>query len=60
MTIELLQYLHVAENLFCHTNTKLGAPIYNVVLHSLVEANEVSASNNVVLLFAILAVVFYI
>ncbi|KHF99794.1 hypothetical protein F383_16904 [Gossypium arboreum] len=40
MTIELLQYLHVAENLFCHTNTKLGAPIYNVVLHSLVEANE--------------------
>ncbi|TYI42821.1 hypothetical protein ES332_A01G125200v1 [Gossypium tomentosum] len=41
MTIELLQYLHVAENLFCHTNTKLGAPIYNVVLHSLVEANEV-------------------
>ncbi|XP_040973445.1 pentatricopeptide repeat-containing protein At1g76280 isoform X3 [Gossypium hirsutum] len=41
MTIELLQYLHVAENLFCHTNTKLGAPIYNVVLHSLVEANEI-------------------
>ncbi|XP_012464880.1 pentatricopeptide repeat-containing protein At1g76280 isoform X1 [Gossypium raimondii] len=40
MTIELLQYLHVAENLFCHTNTKLGAPMYNVVLHSLVEANE--------------------
>ncbi|KAB2096437.1 hypothetical protein ES319_A01G108200v1 [Gossypium barbadense] len=40
MTIELLQYLHVAENLFCQTNTKLGAPIYNVVLHSLVEANE--------------------
>ncbi|KAB2096435.1 hypothetical protein ES319_A01G108200v1 [Gossypium barbadense] len=42
MTIELLQYLHVAENLFCQTNTKLGAPIYNVVLHSLVEANEAS------------------
>ncbi|KAB2096434.1 hypothetical protein ES319_A01G108200v1 [Gossypium barbadense] len=41
MTIELLQYLHVAENLFCQTNTKLGAPIYNVVLHSLVEANEI-------------------
>ncbi|XVF35846.1 hypothetical protein REPUB_Repub19eG0006300 [Reevesia pubescens] len=40
MTRELLQYLHVAENLFCHTNNYLGAPIYNTVLHSLVEAEE--------------------
>ncbi|XVE94428.1 hypothetical protein REPUB_Repub02eG0007700 [Reevesia pubescens] len=40
MTRELLQYLHVAKNLFCHTNTYLGAPIYSTVLHSLVEAEE--------------------
>ncbi|XVE69624.1 hypothetical protein DITRI_Ditri10aG0005100 [Diplodiscus trichospermus] len=40
MTRELLQYLHIAENLFCHTNTYLGPPIYNTVLHSLVEAEE--------------------
>ncbi|XVF63548.1 hypothetical protein PTKIN_Ptkin09bG0095600 [Pterospermum kingtungense] len=40
MTRELLQYLHVAENLFCHTNTYLGEPIYNIVLHSLIKAEE--------------------
>lgn len=47
MTRELLHYLHIAEKLFCHTNTYMGAPIYNTVLHSLIEAEEVSASNTV-------------
>ncbi|KAL4310638.1 hypothetical protein GQ457_01G008730 [Hibiscus cannabinus] len=41
MTTELLQYLRVAENLFCRTNTSLGAPIYNIVLHSLIKAQEI-------------------
>ncbi|XWS20860.1 hypothetical protein CRYUN_Cryun30bG0005200 [Craigia yunnanensis] len=40
MTRELLQYLHVAKNLFCHTNIYLGAPIYNTVLHYLIESEE--------------------
>ncbi|XP_021284335.1 pentatricopeptide repeat-containing protein At1g76280 isoform X2 [Herrania umbratica] len=40
MTRELLHYLHIAEKLFCHTNTYMGAPIYNTVLHSLIEAAE--------------------
>ncbi|XP_019054371.1 PREDICTED: pentatricopeptide repeat-containing protein At1g76280 isoform X2 [Nelumbo nucifera] len=40
MIRELIQYLHVAENLFCHANTSPGTAIYNTVLHSLVEANE--------------------
>lgn len=40
MTRELIQYLQVAENLFCRNNTYLGTPIYNTVLHSLVEAKE--------------------
>ncbi|KAK6256990.1 hypothetical protein QUC31_000449 [Theobroma cacao] len=40
MTRELLHYLHIAEKLFCHTNTYMGAPIYNTVLHSLIEAEE--------------------
>ena len=44
MIRELMQYLHVAENQFFRTNTYLGTPIYNTVLHSLVEAKEVSAS----------------
>lgn len=40
MIRELIQYLQVAENLFCRNNTYLGTPIYNAVLHSLVEAKE--------------------
>ncbi|CAK7336289.1 unnamed protein product [Dovyalis caffra] len=40
MMRELMQYLHMAEDLFYHTNTFLGIPIYNTVLHSLVEAKE--------------------
>lgn len=40
MMRELMQYLCVAEDLFYHSNTHLGIPIYNTVLHSLVEAEE--------------------
>ncbi|XP_048444515.1 pentatricopeptide repeat-containing protein At1g76280 isoform X1 [Pyrus x bretschneideri] len=40
MIRELIQYLHVAENLFCRNNVDLGTPMYNTVLHSLVEAKE--------------------
>ncbi|KAI5341764.1 hypothetical protein L3X38_009639 [Prunus dulcis] len=41
MIRELIQYLDVAENIFCRNNIYLGTPIYNTVLHSLVEAQEV-------------------
>jgi len=44
MMRELMQYLCVAEDLFYHSNMHLGIPIYNTVLHSLVEAEEVSGS----------------
>ncbi|KAJ4717572.1 Pentatricopeptide repeat [Melia azedarach] len=40
MTRELIQYLDMAENLFRHSNTFVETPIYNTVLHSLVEARE--------------------
>ncbi|XP_050234467.1 pentatricopeptide repeat-containing protein At1g76280 isoform X2 [Mercurialis annua] len=40
MTRELIHYLRMAEDLFCGSNTYLGTPIYNAVLHSLVEAGE--------------------
>ncbi|KAJ8755154.1 hypothetical protein K2173_018952 [Erythroxylum novogranatense] len=47
MIKELLQYLGKAEDLFCrsklyllHKDAFLGTPIYNKVLHSLVEAKE--------------------
>ncbi|CAK9178337.1 unnamed protein product [Ilex paraguariensis] len=40
MIRELIQYLQVAENLFSFSNSFLGTPIYNTVLHSLVEAKE--------------------
>ncbi|KAJ0086056.1 hypothetical protein Patl1_09416 [Pistacia atlantica] len=40
MMRELIQYLHVAESLFSQSNTYLATPIYNTVLHSLVEAKE--------------------
>lgn len=42
MIRELMEYLRMAENLFYRSNTYLGTPIYNTVLHSLVEAEEVS------------------
>lgn len=43
MIKELIHYLHMAENYFSRNNTHVGTPIYNTVLHSLVEANEVGA-----------------
>lgn len=44
MMREMIQYLHVAENLFSRSNTYLLTPIYNTVLHSLVEAHDVSVA----------------
>ncbi|XP_044511018.1 pentatricopeptide repeat-containing protein At1g76280 isoform X2 [Mangifera indica] len=41
MMREMIQYLHVAENLFSRSNTYLLTPIYNTVLHSLVEAHDI-------------------
>ncbi|XP_020533461.1 pentatricopeptide repeat-containing protein At1g76280 isoform X2 [Jatropha curcas] len=40
MIRELIQYLHMAEDLFSRRNISLGTPIYNIVLHSLVEAKD--------------------
>ncbi|CAN1311614.1 Pentatricopeptide repeat-containing protein At1g76280 [Linum perenne] len=40
MTHELVQHLRFAEDLFSRNNTYLGSPIYNIVLHALVEAQE--------------------
>jgi len=42
MIRELIQYLHLAENLFIYRSPSLGTPMYNTVLHYLVEAKEVS------------------
>ncbi|XP_017430148.1 pentatricopeptide repeat-containing protein At1g76280 isoform X3 [Vigna angularis] len=36
----LIQYLHLAENLFIYQNPSLGTHMYNTVLHYLVEAKE--------------------
>lgn len=41
MVRELIQYLRVAENQFSRGYSCLGTASYNIVLHSLVEANEV-------------------
>ncbi|KAK6939232.1 Pentatricopeptide repeat [Dillenia turbinata] len=40
MVEELIHYLHVAENHFNRGNCYLATPIYNTVLHSLIEENE--------------------
>ncbi|XP_027940723.1 pentatricopeptide repeat-containing protein At1g76280 isoform X2 [Vigna unguiculata] len=40
MIRELIQYLHLAENLFIYRSPSLGTPMYNTVLHYLVEAKE--------------------
>lgn len=40
MIKELIQYLHAAENRFSHYDTCMITPVYNTVLHSLVEAKE--------------------
>ncbi|XAR61556.1 hypothetical protein NMG60_11016012 [Bertholletia excelsa] len=41
MVRELIQYLHMAENQFSRGYSCIGTATYNVVLHSLVEAQEV-------------------
>ncbi|KAH1214727.1 Pentatricopeptide repeat-containing protein [Glycine max] len=48
MIKELIQYLHVAENLFIYRNPSLGTHMYNTVLHYLVEAKE---SDTVIAIF---------
>ncbi|XP_014504630.1 pentatricopeptide repeat-containing protein At1g76280 isoform X2 [Vigna radiata var. radiata] len=40
MIRELIQYLHLAENLFIYQNPSSGTHMYNTVLHYLVEAKE--------------------
>ncbi|KAM3308724.1 pentatricopeptide repeat-containing protein like isoform X1 [Capsicum chacoense] len=40
MINELIQYLHAAENQFSHYDTYMITPVYNTVLHALVEAKE--------------------
>ncbi|KAF3660181.1 hypothetical protein T459_16872 [Capsicum annuum] len=40
MIKELIQYLHAAENQFSHYDTYMITPVYNTVLHALVEAKE--------------------
>ncbi|KAF3635924.1 hypothetical protein FXO37_25722 [Capsicum annuum] len=45
MIKEIIQYLHAAENQFSHYDTYVITPVYNTVLHSLVEAKERFASN---------------
>ncbi|XP_062092087.1 pentatricopeptide repeat-containing protein At1g76280 isoform X2 [Humulus lupulus] len=40
MIKELIHYFHVAESLFSRSKIYLGTPIYNTVLHYLVEAKE--------------------
>lgn len=42
MVNEMIRHLQKAENLNVHSNMYLGTPTYNIVLHSLLEANEVS------------------
>lgn len=51
MMRELIHYLHVAENIFCRNSIYLGTPIYNTVLHSLVENKEVRDSNTIFALY---------
>lgn len=53
MIRELLQYLHLAEDLFYHTDTNFGIPAYNTVLQSLVEAGEVSSFHTIVYILII-------
>lgn len=45
MINELLRYLRLAENPLSSAYSFLAAPIYNIVLHSLVDAREVSVLN---------------
>lgn len=43
MIKELIHHLHVAENIDIPSDFHLVTPVYNTVLHSLVEVKEVSA-----------------
>ncbi|KAL5974427.1 hypothetical protein ACLOJK_031092 [Asimina triloba] len=40
MTGSMIQYLCVADRLFCHTDTHPGTILYNIVLRALVEAKQ--------------------
>lgn len=42
MVNEMIRHLQKAENLSVNSNMYLRTPTYNIVLHSLLEANEVS------------------
>lgn len=42
MVNEMIRHMQKAENVSVHSNMYLGTPTYNIVLHSLLEANEVS------------------
>lgn len=44
MIPELIKYVHFAEEQCTYSSTNLGTQIYNVFLHSLNEAKEVSIS----------------
>lgn len=41
MVNDMIRHLQNAENFSFHSNMYLGTPTYNIVLHSLLEANEV-------------------
>lgn len=45
MIKELIQYLRDAEKPFSSIYSLLGTPIYNIVLHSLVQTKDVSTLN---------------
>lgn len=50
MIKELIQSLHLAEDMFSRRRSFPNTSIYNTVLHSLVEAEEVNASYNLVIM----------
>ncbi|OAP14668.1 hypothetical protein AXX17_AT1G70750 [Arabidopsis thaliana] len=47
MVNEMIRHLQKAENLSAHSNMYLGTPTYNIVLHSLLEANETDMVINI-------------
>ncbi|KAG7587233.1 Pentatricopeptide repeat [Arabidopsis thaliana x Arabidopsis arenosa] len=47
MVNEMIRHLQKAENLNVHSNMYLGTPTYNIVLHSLLEANETDMVINI-------------
>lgn len=54
MIKELTQYLHDAERPSSNLYALLGTSVYNVVLHSLVQAKEVSNLNCLIFLLHVL------